>query len=122
MHNDDKRPPLEKFLTDRGMPAPQEDPRTTRERERNDALASKGEMVAQWRRFIPTTTPVEDLTNLVYAREAFGLSQGDVAEIVGASPNTIEAAENGKVTIADDALKAFVGGALAAIVKGGENA
>src|SRR5437762_6320140 len=79
MHNDQRtsdKQTFEKFLTDRGIGSPPaEDPRETRERERNQAVADSGAQKAAWVKFIeqqePTQGSLENM-NLRGLRQALG--------------------------------------------------
>jgi ribosome-binding protein aMBF1 (putative translation factor) len=117
MYQPEHKPTVAAYLLERGIgSAPETDPRQSREDQRQADLRAKGEAVRRWREYATTTTPSTSTKNLRAVREACGLSLGDVSEIVGQHPSLVEAAEAGKVTLADDALRSFVGAATTALL------
>src|SRR4051794_3370924 len=114
MHGyDPEGSPFEKFLA-KAMPAKRkpEPVGVERERERQEALRARSERLEQWRRYaaqehetLPDGLATGDTHRAV--RERAQLSIGDAAEILGVSPNDVQAYERGQRTYADESFRHF---------------
>ena len=126
MHSGDDNK-LATFLQERGIgyaAEQRESKGVRRERERNEAAQARAEYVSQWRQYVNSggTTPAADTSSLHDVRQSVGMGAGDVADVCGIDVGTVESAEAGKATYADDALRSFIGAASTALLANRDDA
>jgi DNA-binding transcriptional regulator YiaG len=110
---------LTKLLAEKGIGREAtEDPRATRERERNETLAERAETRKQWASYISGFAGIEvlDGQTLKGLRESLGFDEGDLATTLGINAAMVRSAESGRdVGAFGEPLRKFVEAAQSAI-------
>ena len=125
MHNpaQDK---LADFISDRlGKREVVEPEGVKRDRERQEALKARAANIGQWRQFVareraPVPENLVDGSVVKKLRETCDLSTTDLGEVLGVSPNDVQAFERGQKTFADKKFHAFAAAARDAIIENAE--
>lgn len=118
MHNEGKGTELQKYIAERlGTVGKTPEQRHAQEQADNERRLNNERARAEWREYVRAFSSDGELqpAELTQAREATGLSQRELGNIIGLPEDVIRSAENGKdVSLFKPALQRFVNSTKAA--------